>query len=523
MTTEVDEVLVTVGSRRRASRYAVVPALVAALVTTGAASTTEEPAPDQGDGATATTSAPASPTTATDVRPRIATLTRPLGPVTAGPVPDPQALAERLEDELADSYLGPSNRRAVTVRDALTGEVLLERNADRLVTPASTTKLLSAAAIVTGLDGGSTFTTRVVAGQEPDEVVIVAGGDMLLADGMGDPEAVAGHAGIADLATQTAASLRGEGGGDDDSATGQGGGDDAAATSGPSGQVRQPVRVSLDLSYAAGPHAVPTWTDLWVDEGWTGRVVQLGRAGDRALPYNPSPTEPEQEVARVFRAALAEEGIEVVDADDPDAEAPEVEVGDDPTLLASVESAAARDVLALALATSDNAMVEQLARQAAVAQGQAPDQESVVAWIRQVMVEDYGIDMEGVRLADASGLSDGTRIPVNVVADVLVAGADGTHPPLQEALAAGGLPIAGYTGTLSTRFHLDVHDPAVGNARAKTGALPGVASLGGTVVTEDGRLLVYAMTVDDIGEGSVVFEARSVLDEVVAELARCGC
>ena len=68
-----------------------------------------------------------------------------------------------------------------------------------------------------------------------------------------------------------------------------------------------------------------------------------------------------------------------------------------------------------------------------------------------------------------------------------------------------------------------MHDPAVGNARAKTGSLPGVTSLAGTVVTEDGRLLAYAMTADDIEAGAAVFEARSVLDEVVAELARCGC
>ncbi|WP_066643004.1 D-alanyl-D-alanine carboxypeptidase/D-alanyl-D-alanine-endopeptidase [Serinicoccus hydrothermalis] len=491
---------------RRVPRYALAATAVVALLagaavpsaaTTAApdepASTTSAPTTDE---ASATTEAPTGPVA---VRPRVAAPVSPVAPVSAAPVPDRGALSMQISDELDSTWLGGTNRRAVAIRDALTGESLADRHSSRLVTPASTTKLLSAAAIVTGLEGDHTFTTRVVAGAEPDEVIIVAGGDMLLADGAGDPEAVAGHAGIGDLAAQTADALE-EGGG-------------------PEGT----VRVRLDLSYVAGPDAMPTWSDHWIREGWSGRIVQLGRSGDRALPFNPSPTSPEQEVARVFREALAEEGIEVVGAGDEGAEAQEVEAPEDAAELASVESAAARDVLALALATSDNAMVEQLARQAAVADGGSAEQEDVTAWIRQTVSEDYGLDMDGVQIVDASGLSDGTQIPVGVVADVLVAGADGSHPALQKVLAAGGLPIAGYTGTLATRFHLDRHDPAVGVARAKTGTLPGVSSLAGTVVTRDGRLLVYALTADDLDEGSAAIEAASVLDEVVAELARCGC
>lgn len=511
---------------RRARRYAVAPALAATLIATAGAPSVADPVVPSVDDASqssaptddaASRTAPAddaattssAPTGPGDVRPRIAPLSSPLGQVSAGPVPDADALAQDLEDELGSRWLGPSNRRAVAIRDALTGESLLERNGSRLVTPASTTKLLSAAAIMTGLEAGDTFTTRVVAGEEPGEVVLVAGGDMLLADGRGNPEAVAGHAGIADLAAQTAAALQGE----------QGGTDDADATAGAT--TDDPVTVSLDLSYAAAPHAIPTWTEHWVAEGWTGRVVQLGRADDRARPYNPSPAQPEQEVARVFRAALEEEGVDVAGGDD--AEAAEVEATDDARELATVESAAVRDVLALALATSDNAMVEQLARQAAVAAGVEPDQEPVMTWVEQTLAAEYHLELDGVQITDASGLSDGTRIPVDAVAEVLVQAAHGEHPELQEVLAAGGLPIAGYTGTLATRFHLDLHDPAVGNARAKTGTLPGVTSLAGTVVTADGRLLVYAMTADDIDEGSGAFEAASVLDEVVAELARCGC
>lgn len=455
----------------------------------------------------ATAETPTQDASPADVRPRMASVVEPLAGVQGAQLPTPAGMTEQLREAVSSRWLGPSNRRAVEVRDALTGETLAESNARRPVTPASTTKLLAAAAVVTSLSTEETFTTRVVAGAEPGQVVIVAGGDMLLGDGPGDPEAVAGHAGIGDLAAQTARALQDQ--------QGQGEAEGAEA----------PVSVALDLSHVEGPHAMPSWSEHWVDEGWSGRIVQLGRAGDRALPSNPSPAEPEQEVARVFREALAAQGVDVQDADDDEATAPRAAAPEGAVELASVDSAALRDVLALALATSDNAMVEQLARQAAVADGQSADQESVTAWITRSMVEDYDIDMTGMRIADASGLSDGTLLSMEAVAAVLVAGSDGSHPALQEVLAAGGLPIAGYTGTLGNgrRFHLPVHAPAVGNARAKTGTLPGVTALGGTVVTADGRLLVYALAADDIGTGAEAVEAASVLDEIVAELARCGC
>lgn len=532
-------------------RYAVTSALVGALLLATA----------QGGGAVASTttqetvtSAPDQPQEATasaDVRPRIAPTTSPLGDVRNGTLPERGPLAQQISEEMGSSWLGPTNRRSIAVRDALTGESLADRHSDRPVTPASTTKLLSAAAIITALDPATTFTTQVVAGQEPGEVIIVAGGDMLLADGEGDPEGVAGHAGIADLAAQTAAALRAgardAGAGEDE--TGEAG-TGVSATGGAGDDEVGPVTVSLDLSHVPGPHALDTWSGHWVAEGWTGRIVQLGRAQDRALPFNPSPQEPEQEVARVFRAALAGQGIDVVgtgedeggsndndgnnvnddvngngDDGDDEVRAAVVTAPAGAEQLAVVESAALRDVLALALATSDNAMFEQLARQGAAAAGHGADQASVTAWIHEVMVEEFGLDLTAMRLVDASGLSDGTRLSMEVVADVLVAGADGSHPALQEVLAAGGLPIAGYTGTLGNgmRFHLPVHAPAVGTARAKTGTLPGVTALAGTVVSADGRLLVFAVAADDIETGSAAIEAASVLDEIVAELARCGC
>jgi D-alanyl-D-alanine carboxypeptidase/D-alanyl-D-alanine-endopeptidase (penicillin-binding protein 4) len=493
-------------------RYAVAPVVLAALLLAGspgaatagttadpdAATATATPTPDRASATTSPTGdeASPSPTTQAEARPKIRGLAAPLGQVADGLLPARDSVSAAVSDELASEWLGPDDRRAVTIRDVVTGEHLADRNADLLVTPASTTKILSAAAVVEGLPPEHTFTTRVVAGATAQEVVLVAGGDMLLAREGGDPEAVAGRLGAGDLAAATARSLEAQG-------------------------VTGPVTVRLDLDHVAGPDVLDSWTQFWVDEGYTGRVVQLALAEDVALPQLPSPADPPQEVARAFRDALEAAGVEV--AGDAEADVEVVSATEGAAELASGESAPVRDVLALALATSDNALVEQLARQAAAAQGVPTDRASVTSWIVSTVQEAYGVDLAGVEVADASGLSDGTRVPVSAIADVLVAGGDGRHPALQAVLAAGGLPIAGYTGTLATRFHLPVHAAAVGNARAKTGSLPNVTSLAGTVVTADGRLLVYAMTADRIGEDGAVLEARSSLDEVVAQLARCGC
>ena len=185
-----------------------------------------------------------------------------LGDVRGGPVPERGPLAVQISEELDSRWLGPSNRRSIAIRDALTGESLADRHSGRPVTPASTTKLLSAAAIVTALDPATTFATRVVTGERPGEVVIVAGGDMLLADGAGDPEAVAGHAGIGDLAAQTAAALR---------AGGSGGAGGAEAGDEEDGAEGAPQHLPTGPVHVLGPQ-VP------------GRLGLLGLHQRRSLP-----------------------------------------------------------------------------------------------------------------------------------------------------------------------------------------------------------------------------------------------
>nr|WP_257907585.1 D-alanyl-D-alanine carboxypeptidase [Janibacter limosus] len=122
----------------------------------------------------------------------------------SAPAPTDAGITRALREDVRDKQLGP--RVGVVVRDALTGETLYSLGEDRPQTPASTAKLLTAAAVAERADLSTTMTTKVVRG-EGDELVLVASGDTMLAKGAGDPTKVEGRAGPADLAKQVAASL----------------------------------------------------------------------------------------------------------------------------------------------------------------------------------------------------------------------------------------------------------------------------------------------------------------------------
>ncbi|MBW8172113.1 D-alanyl-D-alanine carboxypeptidase [Ornithinimicrobium sp. Arc0846-15] len=438
-----------------------------------------------------------------------------LAALTDGTAVDASALEPIVSAGWSDDALGDVNDRALTIRDVESGETLYDTRANKSLTPASTTKLLTAAAVMTQFAPLETLKTSVVvvpaegtdggadtdAGGDSDSatataspgatIALVAGGDMLLSAGAGNPNNVVGHAGVTDLARQTASALEMQG-------------------------VNGPITVSLDTSYASGSSVVPDWTDYWVTNGFAGRITMLGFAGDRALPFDPSPQDPAMVVAEAFVQTLSDEGVDVVSGDIERAEAP-----GDAGQIAMVESAPLAEVLGVGLRTSDNAMLEQLARQATVRAGEPGEQESVNAWVTSQIKDVYGVDTTGVQLSDTSGLSDGTTIPVRVLGDLLVEGANGEHPAFQDALDE--LPIAGLNGTLFDRFLTDAATEGKGVIRAKTGSLPEMTALAGYIVTDDGRLLAFALTDNDVGLGGDFLNARAQIDSILADVADCGC
>ena len=405
-------------------------------------------------------------------------------------VPAPTVLRRQLADELSDPALGPS--LGVTVRDAFTDAHLLDIDTATPRVPASTAKILTALAVGVTLDPASTLPTRVVQGRTPSEIVIVAGGDSLLARGKGSPTAVAGRAGLGDLAAQVSTALQ------------------AAGTA--------EVTVRLDMTYAAGPRYAPGWNMADVYAGYTQGVSMLGLASQRPHPGRPSPLRSEDEVLKAFVAALAPRGITAKAAPEGSRT---VKAPSSAAELGRVESAPVGDVLALALDDSDNALTESLARQASVKAGGAATFEAAVSMVRRA-VSGLGVDLTGVRLKDASGLTSGQTVPARVLGDILALGASGTVPSMRDTLAQ--LPVAGLDGTLYNRFDGKRSRSAAGIARAKTGTLTGVSSLAGTVVDRDGRVLTYVVLADRVPGGFPgTVAARAALDRFVAALASCGC
>ncbi|GAB3110469.1 hypothetical protein GCM10027055_09820 [Janibacter alkaliphilus] len=405
------------------------------------------------------------------------------------PVPTTSGLADALRDDLGDDWLG--SRVGAVVRDGDTGEVLYERHADRTQQVASTQKLLSAAAVSSTTDLASSMTTRVVEGESEDEIVLVAGGDTMLARGEGDPTKVEGRAGLTDLADQVAESL---------------------------GERQDGLTLRLDATYAAGERYPDSWDMADVSSGFTQGVTMIGLAGQRPLPYDPSPRFPEREVLSAFADRLEEAGVSVTVEDGGDTW--RTAAPDDAEELGSVESAPMGEVLALALQDSDNALTENLARQAAVADGAGAGFTDVAGWITTTL-EQAGADMTGVRLLDASGLSRGQRATARSISDAMELGVTGDGGGLRGVLA--DLPVAALSGTLDERFTEPESQGAAGVARAKTGTLTGVSSLAGTTTTADGRLLTYVIVADQVPDSTGTIGARSVLDRAVATLTGCGC
>src|SRR5919107_3277717 len=92
------------------------------------------------------------------------------------------------------------------VVDVASGDVLLDLDAGDPAIPASTAKLLTAAAALVTLDPADTLETTVVAGASPGEVVLVGGGDPTLSR-TSPSQSYPGAATVADLASQVVAAM----------------------------------------------------------------------------------------------------------------------------------------------------------------------------------------------------------------------------------------------------------------------------------------------------------------------------
>jgi D-alanyl-D-alanine carboxypeptidase/D-alanyl-D-alanine-endopeptidase (penicillin-binding protein 4) len=394
--------------------------------------------------------------------------------------PSPGALAAKIQSLLANPAL---NQVSASVVDVATGDTLFERAGGAAVTPASTAKLLTAAAVLAARGPAYRIATRAVAGPAPGEVVIIGGGDPTLAAGATMSYPGAGRLDL--LAKQVAQALDGH----------------------------PPTKVIVDSSLFVGPTAAPSWIPADLKDGYIANITALMTDGARTNPRrtaDPSPrfAQPDISAGQIFASALGLPAATVV-------------VGTAPTnarQLGVVYSPPIARIVEMMLSASDNVVAEMMARQVAVAKGEPASFDSASAATRQVLAN-LGITMDGLGLVDGSGLSDDDRVSAQLLTQILAKATAPDSPRLRPLLS--GLPVAGYSGTLERRFARTANgSAAAGVVRAKTGTLRDVNALAGVAVDSDGRLLAFAFVANGTKNAG---QAEAGLDRIAAAVASCGC
>jgi D-alanyl-D-alanine carboxypeptidase/D-alanyl-D-alanine-endopeptidase (penicillin-binding protein 4) len=364
--------------------------------------------------------------------------------VTAAPTPTTTTAAALVAQ--LDAALVNTNA-CLLVRSA-TGTVLYRHQESVPLAPASTEKLLVAAAALDLLGPSYRFSTTVVAARPPvagvvDELWLVGGGDPVLAS----PEFTAFLAASPLTGGQT---------------------------------VTTPIAALADQLRAAGLKAVaggvhgddsrydrtrflPSWKPSYAKEADVAPLgaLEVDDGLDRWRP--PSLTaDPAAHSAGVLARLLAAGGVTAAQGIDATAPAPGV-------VLARVQSPPLGDIVTSMLRNSDNTAAELLARELDRAGGGTGTTPGGLAVVAREAAK-LGLPTDGLHLDDASGLAPTDRTTCATLLAALDLGTRTRFAPM------GLLSVAGRFGTLIDRFS---GTPAVGHVSAKTGSIEGVAALVG--------------------------------------------
>jgi D-alanyl-D-alanine carboxypeptidase/D-alanyl-D-alanine-endopeptidase (penicillin-binding protein 4) len=467
------------------------------------------------------------------------------GPGAAAPViapADPKARLLWLRERIGAAVAGQPGlaraKLAVSVVDLATGGELAALDADRGMSLASVTKLLTSAAALSLLGGGFRWRTGVY-GAEPDAQGAVAGA--LYIKGRGDP-----MLGVGDLRELA------------DELTARG--------------VRSIDQLAIDASYFDGavepPHFDEQITEtagfrapvaaLGVARSTIGVVVVADPGGAAHVRLDPEPgdyvkllnkgvssvqhgrtrlnlnmkikvdhvefevsgqirwgegswetrkriDDPVRFAGEVFRRALVERGVRI--------KAPGIALAPVPpsaALLAAHDSPALSEVVRAMNKSSDNYLAEcvlkTLGAQTRLAPGPATWDDGRAA-VRGYLAA-VGLPATGYRADNGSGLFDATEMSAKQITAVLRA----AHTDFRvgpDLIAS--LPVGGVDGTLAKRWR---GRAAAGRIRAKTGTLDKVVALAGYVAIDSERPLGFAILANDIPPGQRG-SARAVADEIL--------
>jgi serine-type D-Ala-D-Ala carboxypeptidase/endopeptidase (penicillin-binding protein 4) len=408
-------------------------------------------------------------------------------------LPTSAALAARL-DQLLDSP-ATGGQVAAAVADAATGHVLYGHGldgagagADELMPPASTTKIATAIAVLEHFPVTARLATRVVEDPDGNEVVLVGGGDVTLSSTGRSTDRDFHPAALQDLADRTAAVLKARG--------------------------RTTISLGYDASIFAGPSCPPVWSRSFIAGGNIAPVVGLEVDEGRLNPnetFSARYPDPARAAAAAFTQRLTAAGITVSGAVRASTAPPQA------VPLAAVESPPIGELVEHMLTISDDDLAEALGHLVAHAAGLPADFDGATEATASAL-RALDLNTADIQLYDSSGLSHHDRISPAALVAMLAAAASPAHPELRPILT--GLPIAGFTGTLSDRFTASGSTQAIGEVRAKTGTLDGVNTEAGIILDADGRLLVFAVMAADARDAAA---SRGQLDRFAAALLSCGC
>ncbi|WP_394281848.1 D-alanyl-D-alanine carboxypeptidase/D-alanyl-D-alanine-endopeptidase [Corynebacterium sp.] len=375
-----------------------------------------------------------------------------LVPATPDPV-DREALTATLQALADDPALGTFHAR---VSDGFTGEVLFDAASEQPLTPASSTKILTAAAALYTLDPTDRITTQVVRGANEGDVIIKAAGDVWFTE---------------DTVVQLAE------------------------------QIGQANAVFVDTrAWAGQEEMMPEWDPENVDSGYVAPLqpvmINGGRIGatEGDVPRSHTPA------LDVAQAVADQVGATTVGF----SEAPETA-----EVVAEVESPELIERLRVMMKDSDNVMAEAIGRE--VAAEVVGDSSAVVNAPQHTLdvLGERGFDLTDVTLADNSGLSTVNKITPALLDDILARSAGEASGELKLLLTT--LPVAGGEGTLTTRYG-DLQGK--GWVRAKTGTLTGVNALAGTVTSDKGNVYTFAF----LSNGVEIDPARQAMDTMASAL-----
>ena len=380
----------------------------------------------------------------------------------AAPVAD-----RRLQAALTDLVARTPGTSCLTV--AASGRSVFSHNPDQALVPASLEKLLTATAALEALGPATTLPTVVAAAAPPTDGVV--DGDLYLVGG-GDPLLMTDdYERHFRNQPQIASDL------------------EALADAVVAAGVRE-VRGGIvgDESRYDRTRYVATWPARFIEQDQTGPLSALTvNDGFVAFPPHPDTTTPDEEpapdpavhAAETLRALLTARGVTVAEpARSGTAPGQVIEV-------VGFESPPVQELTTEMLRESDNMTAELLVKELGYRAGGSGSTSAGVAAVTSEIAE-LGLPTGGSVVADGSGLAEGNRQTCGLLQGLL----DRSGP---ESPLAGGLAVAGQTGTLSMRY---VGTAVAGRMRAKTGTLNQVASLAGYVDTVPGAEVSFTFVVN---------------------------